>query len=558
MTSETTQGEVNDAALSDARPATRLLELSRRQFLVAASLLVAIYGIGLSRDLTEPWYGVHDWNGAFFSQLARNFSRYPVSVHHGMPIVAAGAATPAEADRSIYATHPPALVWMVASMFKVFGESEWAARLLPILFSMGTFILLLWLVRTAYDDRIALIAGLFYALMPMSVYFGRMVDHEAICLFCMMAAAYGWLLLGRSEPEDRGRWIGLALIVAAVWLGIWVDWSVVIFGGLLVCWMGIQALRGRARRADLGIVAVGSAAAVVSMVCFIVYAGLDGRWGDLADIFLSRAGEHEDIVGAGTSGDWRLHLADNVTWLVLLLAVIGLIVSFFKRRSVESAAHSLSAVRAAREGLNLIGLTGVLWLVVFWKQFERHEYWMFYIGPAIAVLAGRSILTGVDISWKARARFSVAALAVIAMAAMAVEINFANHMFGRAHQVDPLEIEDWKAIREMTAATDRVVLYRDPFRVERRGGYVFRNIVPPHLAWYMDRTIRVESDLTAMALPAAGDAIFVINSREAEVNRERLRPLLERWTHRSLVGKLVLDFRSPRIPTARGESEVHD
>ncbi len=559
MASETTQVEVDDAASPEARPAARILELSRRQFLVAALLLVAIYGIGLSRDLTEPWYGVHDWNGAFFSQLARNFNRYPMSVHHGMPLVAAGAGTPAPEDCSVYATHPPALVWMVAGMFRLFGESEWAARLLPIGFSIGTFLLLLWLVRTAYGDRVAAISGLFYALMPMSVYFGRMVDHEAICLFCMTAAACGWMLVNRSAVDESGgrwRWIGLAMMVGSIGLGVWVDWSAVVFGGLLVGWMGVQVFRGRARRIDGLIVAAGSLAALIGMVCFIVYAGLEGRWADLAAIFVTRAGEHEDIAGAGTSGDWFRHAADNVTWLVLLFAIVGLIVSFANRGSMRLGETSRRVRIAAREGFNLIGLAGVVWLGVFWKQFERHEYWMFFIGPMVAVLAGRSILTGVDMSRRARARFSVVSLVVIAVAAMAIEVNFCRYLFDREHQVEPERIEDWNAVRRMTEPTDRIVLFRDPFRVERWGGYTFRNIVPPHLAWYMDRRLDVAMDFDALSGLAADCAVFVIDARDAEVNRQGLGSILERWPYQNLIGTVVVDFRSPRRRAASPGSEV--
>src|SRR5690606_8462102 len=118
----------------------------------------------------------------FFSQLARNFLRYPFDIHHGMPIVAAGEAVPPPDARSLYATHPPALVWLVAGVFQAFGATEWVARLVPITFSLAAFGLLLWLITTAWGPWTAAMAGLFYAVMPMSVYYGRMVDHEAVCL----------------------------------------------------------------------------------------------------------------------------------------------------------------------------------------------------------------------------------------------------------------------------------------------------------------------------------------------------------------------------------------
>lgn len=539
----------------------RRMALSPRRFLVVGLLLTAIYGYGLTRDVSEPWHGVHDWNGAFFSQLARNFLRYPWSVHHGMPIVAAGAATPGPEDSSIYATHPPALVWLVAGSFRIFGESEWAARLVPIVFSLMTFVLFLWLAARAYDMWIAMLAGLFYAVMPMSVYFGRMVDHEAVCLFCMMAAAVGWMQLNRGGGTRacRGiaRYVWQAAIVASIWLCVWVDWSGVVFGGLLVGWMGVQALRKKSDWTAFAVVGVGAAIAVVSMVCFIVYAGLEGRWSDLAAIFFSRAAEHEDIAGAGIAGDWWRHIFNNLTWLLAILAIVGSSISVFGRR-VAGVGDSIEARSAARVGLNLVALAAIVWVGVFWKQFERHEYWMFYIGPAVAISGAIAILTLVDIAWRARARFSVVALFVVAMAAAAIEVDWRNWMFGRIHQVDPRMIDDWRAVREMTAPTDRVLLYHDPFRVERRGGYVFRNIVPPHMAWYMDRAMGVERDVGNLPIDARSYAVFVIDSRSAARLHERDQQVFRGLPANALVGQVVFDMRPLSVSGAGADSEAKD
>lgn len=566
------------------------LRMTPRRFVVWACLLAGAYGLGLTRDIAEPWYGVHDWNGAFFSQLARNFLRYPWSVHHGMPIVAAGAAIPGPEDSSIYATHPPALVWMVAGAFRIFGESEWAARLVPILFSLGTFALLLWLTSKAHGWRVAALAGLFYAAMPMSVYFGRMVDHEAVCLFCMVAAAAGWVLVQRGGA--RRGW-GLAIVLAALWLGIWVDWVVVIFGGLMTAWMGLLALRRRGRWGDFALLGIGGLVAIGSMVSFIVYAGLGGRWGDLVAIFLSRAEAHADIKGAGTAGVWWWHLSDNVTWLLGLFAIAGIVVSMVRCRTgglfptpgrggapVDSAATPATAglpggasgesfvisgrggvsgaATAARAGLNLIAVTAVLWLVVFWKQFERHEYWMFYTGPAIAIFAAIGILTLVDIARRARATASVLALAVLVPVAVMIEVHFRNELFAHIHQVPPQAIQDWEAINNMTAPADRVAMYDDPYRVERRGNYVFRNIVPPHIAWYMDRRMRVVSDVSKLPQAARDCAVFIIGSREAALIRDREGPVLERWKLTPLIGQLVVDLRTPTGAVSQPTTEALD
>ena len=122
--------------------------------------VLALYAAGLSRDLTEPWVGMHDWNGAFYSQLARNLLRYPWSEHHGVPIVAVGESLPPADERSFYATHPPGLVWLVAGAFAMGGEAESVARMVPIVASLASLLLLVPLVAAGRDRETAVVVGL--------------------------------------------------------------------------------------------------------------------------------------------------------------------------------------------------------------------------------------------------------------------------------------------------------------------------------------------------------------------------------------------------------------
>src|SRR5262249_20089142 len=154
-------------------------------------------------DLTEQWVGWHDWNGAFYSEVAINLLRYPTSLHHGLPIVGMGSLPPASSDHAIYAQHPPGLAWLLAGEFWIAGHSEAVARTIPIIASLATLWLFINLVQRHFGRETAYVAGLFYALLPMSVYFGRMVNHEAVCLFLMMAAVSSWQSAVRSDRKTR-------------------------------------------------------------------------------------------------------------------------------------------------------------------------------------------------------------------------------------------------------------------------------------------------------------------------------------------------------------------
>lgn len=527
-------------------------------------LLLAVYAAGLTCDLSEPWVGMHDWNGAFFSQLARNHLRHPASIHHGLPIVAAGAGTPPPEDRSIYATHPPGLVWLLAGLFRLCGESEAVARMLPIGSSLVSLGLLVWLVSRAYDPRIAITAGTIYAVMPMSVYFGRMVDHEAVCLMSMLGMAAAWSMLrsARISPATRaaaaGAWGGLLL------LGAWVDWPVILFSGLL-CLSAVRAYRSESISSRLFATVLGwTALAIVCMLTYVVYFGLEGRWGDWIAILTSRSIEPDGGVlrrdGASPGGPLR-YTIENLSWPLVMLALVGTATTARRWYSSRNNRSESSPERgntplprvgaegndtdgsiAARQGLSLILWTGLIWVAVFWRQYERHNYWLFYLGPAATVLAAR----GLFVLWNRLRRISAKMAYGIAggllIATLFVEILGTRDYFIRV-AYPPAEVEDWRRIRDMTAEGDGVLLFRNPFRIEIRGKYRFRNMVPPHIPYYLDRRIAFERDFEAVVRQADEFAVFVMPSRDAAHYQESWRDVLGGFPRMSLEGKVVFDLR---------------
>ena len=62
-----------------------------------------------------------------------------------------------------YMKKPPLLFWMVAGSFKIFGESEWSARLPSVIMGIAT-LLLIYLSADAAAGRLA---GTFAALIPL-------------------------------------------------------------------------------------------------------------------------------------------------------------------------------------------------------------------------------------------------------------------------------------------------------------------------------------------------------------------------------------------------------
>lgn len=408
-----------------------------------------------------------------------------------MPLVAVGAEAPA-AERSIYATHPAGLVWVLAATFATIGESEAAARLTAVSASLLALALWVRIVCRAGGREVGMLCGLIYAIMPMSVYFGRMVNHEAYCLLGMLLSLMCWQDLVERGRSARDRRIALAGCIAGLWLGMMIDWIGVLYAGLFC----LHALRRRRQVGDGVVVATWAASGlcVAGILAHIVYGGLEGRWGDLVAIFTARSATYEREIA---SLFWH-NTVDNLTLPVMVLAAVGLLISGLVHRRTRPAGGSVTdeASSGGIDGGWVLLVSGLAWLVIFRRQYQIHHYWLFYLGPIIALWAAAGVLAIRD----ALRRFGPVvsngvACAAVLMALLAGQRGV-DEFFARRQC--PMEfIEACRAMHSATPPGERVVLQGDPIVTERFGSYVFRNITPPQLAYYLDRPFDVQRDASS-------------------------------------------------------------
>ncbi|HVP10062.1 MAG TPA: glycosyltransferase family 39 protein [Phycisphaerae bacterium] len=506
--------------------------------------LLAVYAAGLTHGLCDPWTGLRDWNGAFYSQLARNLLRYPMTVHHGMGVVAMGAAVPPREERSIYPTHPPGLIWLVALAFRVLGEAEWAARLAPVLASLGSVVLLIRILDRGWGRETALLAGLLYSTLPMAVYFGRMVDQEAICLCCMLGAMAAWQVLTAADSRPGWRRVAQAAWVAAVIGAIWVDWSGMLFAGLFSIHALVQWLRKRLRGGLACMVIAVALLGCAGVLVFLVYAALDGRWGDLLAIFQSRTSESEAERKALAGKPWE-HTVTNLTWPMLVLAVMGVILWLISKRAHRSEANARAQQASSdlRDASWVLPATGVIWVCLFWRQYERHEYWLFYLGPLAALLAAQTLLAFRGRLMRRNARWAAGATYAVVVIVLAAAFRGTDSYFSTI-SYPPEVVTALKQISHGIRPDDRVLLYVSPVSEERWGGYRLRNLVPPQVAYYLDRAFDVEQDFGAVARKASQYAVYIVPLKAATEQAARVAELRTRFASLTLGPYVVFYLRS--------------
>lgn len=151
--------------------------------------------------INKPFIGHHDWNGVYYGNIARNYLRY------GLIGTKLGQATSFGFDppRDFYTHYPPLLTWVMAAWFKLAGIGDWQARLVPLLFWLGS----LWLLF-----RLSGWVALAVALTPMWRYFSLMPSQEALIIFFSLLSVWSFL-----QGKRRLFYISVILNGLSGWAG---------------------------------------------------------------------------------------------------------------------------------------------------------------------------------------------------------------------------------------------------------------------------------------------------------------------------------------------------
>ncbi len=356
---------------------------ARRAHLLFAVLLVLAAGV-LCWDIGEPWVGRHEgWNGAVWSLAAR------AHVEYGLGATRLGAVTNGDHDRPAdfvyYADHPPLLPLAVAGAFALLGEHEWAARLLSVLASLGSLVLVYLIGRELGGAPLALLAAFVFAFLPMSAFYGRMVDHEAPTGFLALLAV---LLYLRWRASRRGGWLAASLAVLALGMGF--GWPAYYLAGLLPLHHLLVPDGGRRDWRVLAFPAVALAAFALFLAHVWLLRGGDGLR-ELAAMFATRT-------GAGTA-DYHEGPAERFTWLGFLWLWAKRGAGLFTLPALLAAALGLASLGrdgGGRPGARSVPLLllafGLIHVLLFRQGAWVHEYWAFYLSAPLALLAARGVL----------------------------------------------------------------------------------------------------------------------------------------------------------------------
>lgn len=222
---------------ASAVPESEKPPLSRAKaalLVVLASVLPHLYGIG------SPLLDNHYQRQTETAIVARNF-------HEN----GAGFLRPridwAGDYRGHASTEFPLYMYLVGKLWGVLSLGEMWGRVLSVVFSALTALLLLLFLEAWLPPAAAVSAAALFGLIPIEVYFGRTVQPEAAALFFTMAALllFDRHLLGRLQSRPAwGEWVG-ACASASLAIGLKLPYAYLLGVCAVLAWarLGSRALR---------------------------------------------------------------------------------------------------------------------------------------------------------------------------------------------------------------------------------------------------------------------------------------------------------------------------
>jgi 4-amino-4-deoxy-L-arabinose transferase-like glycosyltransferase len=182
----------------------------------------------VSINVRQPFVG-GDSFGAFYSNIAHNYLQYGfLGTKFGQATNYQFEVVKNASDFKYYQNHPPLWPWTLGVAFKILGEGDAQARLVPIIFSVISLFLLYRLLNLLYGKGIALVAGFLYAILPITAFYGHHPSHESLTV----ASILGTMLLYHhwASKECVSRFLPLLLVYAVAMI---TDWPAYLLAALL-------------------------------------------------------------------------------------------------------------------------------------------------------------------------------------------------------------------------------------------------------------------------------------------------------------------------------------
>lgn len=186
------------------------------QWIFLAVLIVSAFLVRLYQ-IDAPLADWHSWRQADTAAVSRNFIKKGYDVFHprfdDLSSIPSGLENP-QGYRFVEFPFYNLLHAFLAQSFPV-RPLEWWGRMISILFSLGSMLLLYFLVKKYLGQLTAYLTAFFFGFLPFNIYYSRVILPEPMMVFTSLAMIF---FFSRWLEKKRFAWLDyfLFLIFAAI------------------------------------------------------------------------------------------------------------------------------------------------------------------------------------------------------------------------------------------------------------------------------------------------------------------------------------------------------
>jgi len=343
---------------------------------IAFLIFILLDSFILFYNINEPWWGVHDINGAFFATMIKN-----------------ALLSNNYSDLLRYWNHPPGAQFIFYISARIFGLNEGTIRLIPSIFSLLSFCIFYIIICKRLSRTNIILSSIVYIFSPLNSYFGRNPVHEPILGFFILCS---FLFLLKWIETRESKYLFSQLI--AILLGSWIDWPA--FYMIPITIVTINLFNEKDKRFNIELFySITLVIFTISSFCliFILYSSY------------YNVSIYEVVNQVKSAGSFRSNLLLYISpfWYSTMIEYfrqsftdfIFVSLSFFIlnkiRNSFNSTLINFKDILKRIRNVNSIWLFfylsfifGSLHVLIFPSGALYHQYWIYYLLPSMSLLIG--------------------------------------------------------------------------------------------------------------------------------------------------------------------------
>jgi 4-amino-4-deoxy-L-arabinose transferase-like glycosyltransferase len=344
-------------------------------------LLILILGFYLrAYHIDYPVVGYHNWKETHYLTEARNFANDGFFEN--------GFLTPSwdyptlDSDPSgVHTDSFPIISIVIGLMFNIFGSTLFGARLISILFSLASIIVVYFLTKELFKrEDLAIVTSLILAINPLNIFFGRQVQLLSPSLFFCLLGVYFY-----TKWIKNPSWKNTFLFSIPLMIGILSKYSFILFVFPILFTYPFKKIKTKEYFDKTIFFAF---IAVISYIWF--------KYSSSVSKSLSEQFEVVDFSVLFNSNFWNIMISfakDNYTLLGVLFFSLGLVFWFF---IIDFNKKSFSY-----KFISYYLFGSVLWFIFMSQKLQGHNYhqypllFLFVFFVSLFIISFSSILSNI-------------------------------------------------------------------------------------------------------------------------------------------------------------------